>query len=97
MNLSLIDLYGTMGGFTKGIIYTLAIISIWSLTVMIQKWWYLRSAQAQTLGEGLSSYRNFNSKTRRQRQHAHRHYQLDVQARGARRIRGDNKYGPRTT
>lgn len=48
MNLSLIDLYGTMGGFAKGIIYTLAIMSIWSLTVMIQKWWYLRSAQAQT-------------------------------------------------
>ncbi len=48
MELSLIDLYGTMGGFAKGIIYTLAIMSIWSLTVMIQKWWYLRSAQAQT-------------------------------------------------
>lgn len=48
MELSLIDLYGTMGGFAKGVIYTLAIMSIWSLTVMIQKWWYLRSAQAQT-------------------------------------------------
>jgi len=48
MNLSLIDLYGTMGGFAKGIVFTLAIMSIWSLTVMIQKWWFLRSAQAQT-------------------------------------------------
>jgi biopolymer transport protein ExbB len=48
MELSLIELYGTMGAFAKGIVYTLAIMSIWSLTVMIQKWWYLRSAQAQT-------------------------------------------------
>jgi biopolymer transport protein ExbB/biopolymer transport protein TolQ len=48
MNLSLIDLYGTMGGFAKGIVVTLAIMSIWSLTVMIQKWWFLRSAQSET-------------------------------------------------
>ena len=48
MNLSLLDLYGTMGNFAKGIVITLAIMSIWSLTVMIQKWWYLRSAQAET-------------------------------------------------
>jgi len=48
MNLSLIELYGTMGGFAKGIVVTLAVMSIWSLTVMLQKWWFLRSAQAQT-------------------------------------------------
>ncbi|MEA3246829.1 MAG: MotA/TolQ/ExbB proton channel family protein [Gemmatimonadota bacterium] len=48
MNLSLVELYGTMGGFAKGIVFTLAVMSIWSLTVMIQKWWFLRSAQAQT-------------------------------------------------
>jgi biopolymer transport protein ExbB/biopolymer transport protein TolQ len=48
MNLSLIDLYGTMGGFAKGIVVTLAIMSIWSLTVMIQKWWFLRAAQSET-------------------------------------------------
>ena len=48
MNLSLIDLYGTMGGFAKGIVYTLLIMSIWSLTVMVQKWWFLRSAQSET-------------------------------------------------
>lgn len=48
MNLSLIDLYGTMGGFAKGIVITLAIMSIWSLTVMIQKWWFLRAAQSET-------------------------------------------------
>jgi biopolymer transport protein ExbB len=48
MEMSLIELYGTMGPFAKGIIYTLAIMSIWSLTVTIQKWWFLRSAQAET-------------------------------------------------
>ncbi|HVZ48157.1 MAG TPA: MotA/TolQ/ExbB proton channel family protein [Gemmatimonadaceae bacterium] len=48
MNLSLVELYGSMGNFAKGIVVTLAIMSIWSLTVMIQKWWFLRSAQAQT-------------------------------------------------
>jgi biopolymer transport protein ExbB/biopolymer transport protein TolQ len=37
-----------MGAFAKGIVYTLGIMSVWSLTVMIQKWWFLRSAQAQT-------------------------------------------------
>jgi biopolymer transport protein ExbB len=48
MELSLIELYGTMGPFAKGIVYTLAIMSIWSLTVTLQKWWFLRSAQAET-------------------------------------------------
>lgn len=48
MNLSLVELYGSMGNFAKGIVFTLAIMSIWSLTIMIQKWWFLRSAQNQT-------------------------------------------------
>lgn len=48
MELSLIELYGTMGPFAKGVVYTLAIMSVWSLTVMMQKWWFLRSAQAET-------------------------------------------------
>lgn len=48
MNLSLVELYGSMGNFAKGIVFTLAIMSIWSLTVMIQKWWFLRTAQNQT-------------------------------------------------
>ena len=48
MNLSLTDLYNSMGPFAKGIVYTLAIMSVWSLTIMIQKWWYLRAAQNQT-------------------------------------------------
>jgi len=48
MHLSLIELWGTMGAFAKGIVYTLAIMSIYSLTIMVQKWWFLRSAQAET-------------------------------------------------
>ena len=48
MNLSLTDLYNSMGPFAKSIVYTLAIMSVWSLTIMIQKWWYLRAAQTQT-------------------------------------------------
>jgi biopolymer transport protein ExbB/biopolymer transport protein TolQ len=46
--MSLIDLWHSMGMFAKGIVYTLMIMSVWSLSIMVQKWWYLRSAQAQT-------------------------------------------------
>src|SRR6202165_4840156 len=48
MQLSLIDLYNSMGNFAKGIVYTLALMSVYSLTIMIQKWWYLRRAQVET-------------------------------------------------
>jgi biopolymer transport protein ExbB/biopolymer transport protein TolQ len=37
MHLDLITLWGTMGWFAKGIVFVLAIMSIWSLTVMITK------------------------------------------------------------
>ena len=46
--MSLIELWHSMGYFAKGIVYTLLIMSVWSLSIMVQKWWYLRSAQAQT-------------------------------------------------
>jgi len=48
MNLSLLDLWAQMGGFAKGIVVTLAIMSIWSLTVTLQKWIRLRAAAAET-------------------------------------------------
>jgi len=48
MNLSLMELWQSMGYFAKGIVFTLAIMSVWSLTVMIQKWWAIRRAQAET-------------------------------------------------
>jgi biopolymer transport protein ExbB len=48
MNVDLIELYGHMGWFAKGIVFVMLGMSIWSLTVMIQKWWALRKAQAET-------------------------------------------------
>jgi biopolymer transport protein ExbB len=49
MDLSLIALYQSMGNFAKGIVVTLFLMSIWSLTVMFSKWWSLRAAKAETL------------------------------------------------
>ncbi len=46
--MSMIELWQSMGPFAKGIVYTLMIMSVWSLSIMVQKWWYLRSAQSQT-------------------------------------------------
>jgi biopolymer transport protein ExbB/biopolymer transport protein TolQ len=48
MNLSLLELFKSMGNFAKGIVVVMAIMSIYSLTIMIQKWWGLRKAQAET-------------------------------------------------
>ena len=49
MELSMMDLWNQMGAFAKGIVFTLAIMSIWSLTIVLQKWWQLRAAQKETL------------------------------------------------
>ena len=48
MQMSLVDLYQSMGNFAKGIVFVLLGMSVFSLTVMIQKWWYLRRAQNET-------------------------------------------------
>jgi biopolymer transport protein ExbB len=48
MQLSLLDIYNQMGNFAKGIVYVLAIMSIWTLSVAIKKWWDLRAAQKET-------------------------------------------------
>jgi len=48
MDLSLAGLWAAMGAFAKGIVIVMAIMSIYSLTVMVSKWWNLRSAQAET-------------------------------------------------
>ena len=48
MNVSLTDLFHSMGWFAKGIVAVLMIMSIFSLTIMIQKWWNLLQAQKQT-------------------------------------------------
>jgi biopolymer transport protein ExbB len=49
MQMDLMHLWGTMGYFAKGIVYTLAIMSIYSLTIMVSKWWNLRKAQKETI------------------------------------------------
>ena len=49
MNVDLIEIWGHMGWFAKGIVITMALMSVWSLTVMIQKWWNLRKAQKETV------------------------------------------------
>lgn len=48
MDMSLVALWGTMGWFAKGIVIVLAIMSIMSLSIMVQKWWRLKKAQAET-------------------------------------------------
>src|SRR5882762_6731041 len=48
MDLSILGLWHQMGSFAKGIVITMALMSIYSLTVMVSKWWFLRTAQAET-------------------------------------------------
>ena len=48
MQLNLAELWGHMAWFARGIVFVLAFMSIWSLTVTIRNWWYLRRAQAET-------------------------------------------------
>ena len=49
MDLSMMELFQSMGNFAKGIVFTLFFMSMWSLTVMFGKWWTLRAAKAETL------------------------------------------------
>ena len=49
MQMGLLDLWGHMGWFAKGIVIVMALMSVWSLTVMIQKWWNMRKAQKETI------------------------------------------------
>ena len=49
MDLSLLGLWNQMGGFAKGIVVVMAIMSIYSLTIMVSKWWNLRKAQKETI------------------------------------------------
>ncbi len=48
MQMSMLDLWAQMAGFARGIVFTLAIMSVWSLSVSIKKWWDLKKAQAET-------------------------------------------------
>jgi biopolymer transport protein ExbB len=48
MEMSMMELYQSMGWFAKGIVFTLLGMSAFSFTVLISKWWNMRSAQAET-------------------------------------------------
>ena len=48
MSVDLIHLWGTMGWFAKGVVIVLALMSIWSLTIMIQKFFQFQRSQAET-------------------------------------------------
>ena len=48
MNVSLLDLWISMGWFAKGIVGILLIMSLLSMSEFIRKWWLLRKATAET-------------------------------------------------
>jgi biopolymer transport protein ExbB len=48
MDMSLMGLWNQMGVFAKGIVVVMALMSVYSLTIMVQKWWNLRIAQKET-------------------------------------------------
>ena len=49
MDLSLMDMWNSMQSAAKGIVFTMLIMSVYSLTVMVTKWWSLRKAQKETI------------------------------------------------
>ena len=49
MGINLIELWHLMGWFAKGIVFVMAIMSVYSLTIMVSKWWNLRKAQKETI------------------------------------------------
>lgn len=48
MNMSMSELFASMGYFAKGIVFTLLAMSAYSLSIFFSKWWGMRKAQAET-------------------------------------------------
>lgn len=48
MQMDLMSLWHEMGWFAKGVVYMLFIMSAYATTILIQKWWAMRKAQAET-------------------------------------------------
>jgi biopolymer transport protein ExbB/biopolymer transport protein TolQ len=46
---NIIDMWGQSAAFAKGIVIILIIMSIWSVSVFLQKWWQLRKSQRETV------------------------------------------------
>ena len=49
MQLSLLELWQSMGNFAKGIVFVMAIMSLWSWAITFAKWWFLRTSQRATV------------------------------------------------
>ena len=49
MGISLIELWGTMGWFAKGLVYVLFAMSLFAVTVSLQRWWDLRKSRRETV------------------------------------------------
>jgi biopolymer transport protein ExbB/biopolymer transport protein TolQ len=49
MGVDLVELWGHMGWFAKGVVYTLFFMSLWSFSVGIQRWWDLMKSRGQTV------------------------------------------------
>jgi biopolymer transport protein ExbB len=49
MGISLMELWGTMGWFAKGIVYVLFAMSLFAVTVSLQRWWDLRKSRRETV------------------------------------------------
>ena len=45
---SLLALWNQAGGFARGVIITLGLMSMWSLSVAVAKWWRLRKSKKET-------------------------------------------------
>jgi biopolymer transport protein ExbB/TolQ len=45
---NIIDMWSASASFAKGIVIILLFMSIWSLSVFVSKWWYLRKSEKQT-------------------------------------------------
>ena len=48
MDMSLKGMWLQMGYFAKGVVVVMAIMSIYSITIMVSKWWALRQAQRES-------------------------------------------------
>ena len=49
MDMSLIGMWHQMHFFARSIVVVMAIMSVYSLTIMVSKWWNLRKAQKETI------------------------------------------------
>ena len=48
MQMSMIELWGHMGWFARGIVFILLLMSVISMSVAVAKWWRMRKAQKET-------------------------------------------------